>query len=94
MQDAVLKLLVCVFVMIPWSHSIDTSSRDMKSVYDKCKPILQIYGTSNETLFTMIKQEFDAWRSRNNLEERIRNLRDLAKQCREQFMVRKHPIWK
>jgi len=88
MRDAVSNLLTCVFMITPRSGSIDVSSRDMNMVYDKCRPILQIYTSSDEKLSTRIKQKIDAWWNRNGIEEKIRNLRDRASRCDRQFMVR------
>jgi len=89
MRDAVLKLLTCVFMITPRRGFIDVSSRDMKMVYDKCKPILQIYAISDRKLRTRIKQSISAWRNRDDLEEKIRKLRDMANRCERQFMVRR-----
>jgi len=89
MRDAVLTLLTCVFMITPRTGFIDVSSRDMNTVYNKCKPILQIYTLSDGKPRTRIKRYINALWNRDDLEERIRNLRDMANRCERQFMVRR-----
>ncbi|KAF4609890.1 hypothetical protein D9613_010389 [Agrocybe pediades] len=59
-------------------------SKDMKSVYDQCLPILQLAnspeGGLRRTLF-----KIEQWRSRKEVESNIRNLREQANKCYRRF---------
>ncbi|KAF9567227.1 hypothetical protein CPC08DRAFT_43601 [Agrocybe pediades] len=59
-------------------------SRDMKSVYDQCLPILQL-ANSPEKGFRKTLFKIEQWRSRKEVESNIRNLREQANKCYRRF---------
>ncbi|KAF4619722.1 hypothetical protein D9613_004940 [Agrocybe pediades] len=61
--------------------------RDMKLVYNSCLPVFEDLSPP-ETKFRKMMSRLELWKSRKALEKRIGNLRDQAKKCYRQFMIR------
>ncbi|KAF4610111.1 hypothetical protein D9613_010426 [Agrocybe pediades] len=61
--------------------------RDMKSIYKSCLPIFENAAPSG-TKFRKMRSGFELWRNRKVLEKRTGSLRDQAKKCYRQFMMR------
>ncbi|KAF4610093.1 hypothetical protein D9613_010442 [Agrocybe pediades] len=59
-------------------------SNDMQSVYDQCLPILRL-GSSPESGLRKTLLKIEMWRSRKEVESKIRNLREQANMCYRRF---------
>jgi len=60
--------------------------RDMKSVHEKCLPILDTGGASKNKL-QKFKYTLDTWKKRKEVERQIRKLKDQANKCYRRFTV-------
>ncbi|KAF4610106.1 hypothetical protein D9613_010423 [Agrocybe pediades] len=62
--------------------------REMHLVYNSCLPIFENFKTPSGPTFRKMMSTLELWRRRKVLKKRIGNLREQAKKCQRQFMMR------